>query len=51
LHGTGLGLSLVKRIAEEHGGRVSVTSRRPTGTVFTLRLPAASPGVREERGG
>lgn len=41
LHGTGLGLSLVKRIAEDHRGAVSVESHRPGGTVFTVRLPAA----------
>ncbi|MBN8730491.1 MAG: HAMP domain-containing histidine kinase [Acidobacteria bacterium] len=41
LHGTGLGLSLVKRIAEDHRGTVSVESQRPGGTVFTVRLPAA----------
>lgn len=44
LHGTGLGLSLVKRIADDHGGEVHVRSRRPGGTVFTLRLPAAPVG-------
>jgi len=41
LHGTGLGLSLVKRIAEDHRGTVSVESQRPGGTVFSVRLPAA----------
>jgi signal transduction histidine kinase len=40
IHGNGLGLSLVKRIAETHGGRVSVTSTIGEGTTFTLRLPA-----------
>jgi len=42
LHGTGLGLSLVKRIAEDHGGEVGVRAARPKGTVFTMRLPAAN---------
>ena len=43
IHGNGLGLSLVRRIAEAHGGRVSVTSARGEGATFTLHLPAAPP--------
>jgi signal transduction histidine kinase len=42
IHGNGLGLSLVQRIAEAHGGRVSVTSARGQGATFTLHLPAAT---------
>jgi signal transduction histidine kinase len=42
LHGTGLGLSLVKRIADDHHGRISVKPAHPKGTVFSLRLPVAS---------
>jgi signal transduction histidine kinase len=40
--GSGLGLSLVRHIAEAHGGRVTVTSGAPgnPGTAFTLHLPA-----------
>jgi signal transduction histidine kinase len=41
IHGNGLGLSLVKRIAEAHGGRVSVRSTPGEGATFTLHLPAA----------
>jgi signal transduction histidine kinase len=37
--GSGLGLALVKAIADRHGGRVSLQSRAGHGTVFTLRLP------------
>ena len=40
IHGNGLGLSLVKRIAEAHGGRVTVTSTPGEGTTFTMHLPA-----------
>jgi signal transduction histidine kinase len=40
IHGNGLGLSLVERIAEAHGGRVSVTSTPGAGATFTLHLPA-----------
>ncbi len=41
IHGNGLGLSLVKRIAEAHGGRVTVKSAPGAGTSFTIHLPAA----------
>jgi len=41
IHGNGLGLSLVQRIAEAHGGRVTVRSTPGDGTTFTLHLPAA----------
>jgi PAS domain S-box-containing protein len=37
--GTGLGLALVREIAELHGGRVTVESEAGAGTIFTLRLP------------
>lgn len=37
--GTGLGLSLVKRLAELHGGYVKVTSEIGKGSRFTVSLP------------
>jgi PAS domain S-box-containing protein len=37
--GTGLGLALVKEIAEAHGGEVSVESEPGRGSEFTLLLP------------
>jgi signal transduction histidine kinase len=40
-HGFGLGLSIVQRIAEQHGGSVSVTSTEGVGSEFRLRLPSA----------
>lgn len=40
IHGNGLGLSLVRRIVEAHGGRVSATSRLGSGSAFTITLPA-----------
>lgn len=39
--GTGLGLSLVKHMAEAHGGSVSAKSTVGKGSTFTLRLPIA----------
>ena len=37
--GVGLGLSLVRQIAQQHGGRVSVTAREGGGSCFEIRLP------------
>lgn len=37
--GTGLGLGLVKRVVEEHGGSVALSSEPATGNRLTLRLP------------
>lgn len=41
IQGSGLGLNLVLRIAEAHGGRVQVTSEPGKGSTFTLVLPSA----------
>jgi two-component system sensor histidine kinase SenX3 len=42
IQGYGLGLSLVQRIAEAHGGRVTVSSEPGQGSTFTLQLPVAA---------
>jgi signal transduction histidine kinase len=44
--GSGVGLALVRHVAEAHGGRVIVQSAPGEGSRFTLRLPLA-----ERRGG
>jgi two-component system, OmpR family, sensor histidine kinase BaeS len=40
MHGTGLGLNLVKKIIEAHGGTIQVKSEPGKGAEFIVRLPA-----------
>lgn len=40
--GTGLGLALVKRIVELHGGQVGLTSEEGAGSCFTIDLPCVA---------
>jgi len=42
VQGAGLGLSLVRRIVEAHGGRVTVRSAKAAGSEFTVYLPVAN---------
>ena len=39
--GSGLGLAIVRRIIVEHGGSIEAAEAVPTGTTFTVELPAA----------
>ncbi len=48
--GTGIGMAIVYRIVQDHGGRVRVDSRPGAGTAITVELPAVAserhPGLR-----
>ena len=42
--GSGVGLAVVKRIVERHGGRVSVDTTPGDGAAFTVTFPLARDG-------
>lgn len=44
IQGTGLGLVIVKRIVEEHGGSIAITSAPDQGTTVTIRIPVDESG-------
>lgn len=44
--GSGLGLMIVQRIIEEHGGEIELSSKPDVGTCFKIRLPRAERRVR-----
>lgn len=43
--GVGIGLALVKELAELHGGTVAVESTEGQGTTFTIRMPHLEPSA------
>jgi signal transduction histidine kinase len=48
--GTGLGLTVARRIAREHGGTLDAADRPGGGACFTLTLPAAEEAHAEAPG-
>ncbi len=48
VHGSGLGLYLVKKIVEAHGGSIAVKSEPMKGTEFIVQIPAAPPEMQDE---
>ena len=44
--GNGLGLTVVQRIVQDHGGEIEVSSKPGAGTCFRVRLPLGRPQVR-----
>jgi len=43
--GTGLGLMIAKKIVDEHGGVIDLSSEKGSGTVFRVRLPEKKPSA------
>jgi len=54
ISGTGIGLSIAKKIVERHGGHIWVEDNQPHGTVFCFTLPAVGtadvPGSQQQSG-
>ena len=48
IHGTGLGLNLVKKIVVAHGGTIAVRSAPQKGTEFVIRIPVAPAEYQDE---
>lgn len=44
--GSGLGLSIAKKVVEAHGGQISFHSNSGKGVTFVVKLPFQGPGER-----
>ena len=44
VEGSGMGLAIVKRLVERHGGQVRVTPAEPRGSIFSFTIPDRAPG-------
>ncbi|MEA5574872.1 PAS domain S-box protein [Anabaena sp. UHCC 0451] len=48
-NGTGLGLALVQRLVDLHGGQITVTSQINQGSCFTVRIPCIEKSADEKK--
>ena len=49
--GEGMGLAIVKRVVERHGGQIQVESEEGAGTTFCFSLPGAAGATRQDGAG
>jgi signal transduction histidine kinase len=48
IRGTGIGLAVVRRVVEQHGGTIEVASKEGEGSTFTIKLPLYAPEAAPE---
>ena len=42
-NGTGLGLTVVQKLVQDHGGEIAILHTSPEGTTFRISLPRPAP--------